>query len=101
MGLNNLITIEQNNIDKKKKIEIRKIISSMKTKIEYLDIKKVDANKFTGDFYGLLNVYNIPRLLWFEIMALNDIKSSSSFDGKLYRIKIFDIEVMKKILRIP
>lgn len=51
-----------------------------------------------GDLYGLLNVYGIPQDLFWITMRLNNLHSTTDYNGELGIIYIPSIDHIEKIL---
>ena len=66
--------------------------------ITTIRIDPVTANRYIGDFYGLLhNVLNIPNVAYYINMRINNIHSSLDYDGFL-DIKIINSEIIETII---
>lgn len=56
--------------------------------LRIVSIKGSDAEKYRGDFYGLLDFLGISKNSQYVSLRMNGMRSSSDFDGLLVEIKI-------------
>lgn len=52
------------------------------------DIIPLMAERYKGDFYGLLAHYNVNHNYFYIIMRLNNMNSSDDYDGSVLSIKL-------------
>jgi len=60
------------------------------------ELKNNEADKYIFDFNGLLNSLNVPEKYWYVHMRLNNLKSSTDYNGA-NRIFLVDMEYLNGI----
>lgn len=58
------------------------------SKTKYISVTGLQAEKYKGDFHGLLNYLAIDKKLHYLITRMNNLYSSSDYDGELLSIMI-------------
>lgn len=72
--------------------------SDLDKNVNSVNIDPVDANRYKGNFYGLLkNVLNVPNSAIYFNMLINGYTSSLGYEGSL-QVKIIDANIAQKIL---
>jgi len=66
------------------------------TAIAVKEVPKVINNVYIGDFYGLLQYFNIPANLWTPHLLINGFLSNTDYKGET-SIKVIQYEVLNKI----
>lgn len=70
-----------NFVDPQFRVMIESMITSSKN-IKTIAVDKIDAYRYQGDFYGLLeNVLNIPKEVHFVYGLMNNIYNPTRYDG--------------------
>lgn len=59
--------------------------------VKYINISPVMGAKYRGDYYGLLNELRVPPDLYYPILRINNLDSSSNYDGKTLEVIIPDL----------
>jgi len=71
--------------------------------VDDIHVEVLDSNTcsyFKGDFAGLLNKLRVPIILHGMTMSLNNIRSSSSYDGRKLDIKLYNLELLGSLINI-
>ena len=53
---------------------------------EYLDMTPEDGERYEGDLRGLLQARGYPLELMMAIVALNNLESSTDYDGRIIKV---------------
>jgi len=64
------------------------------------DVNGSDSYKYRFDFTGLLLSYNIPLEFHYPTMLVNNVPSSTLYDGKPFKLKIVSLEKMTHYLEL-
>jgi hypothetical protein len=71
-----------------------------KTTTDVVSITGLDAEKYKGDLYGLLLFLGIERKYHFLVMRMNDMVSSSDYDGLRDSLRIPNISEASAIIQL-
>lgn len=55
---------------------------------------------FVGDFYGLLHSFKIPSQFHFVTMRVNNLLSSSDYDGSFDKVVVPDLSLVESLLKV-
>ena len=61
------------------------------------NVNKLDAYKFRGDFFSLLNTLGIPPYMHVPTLYLNDLSNSEDYNGGVYDFKVYTMSTTEKI----
>lgn len=65
-----------------------------------LGITQNEADKFKGDFHGLLLTKQVQPHLWWLFTVLNGLNCSTDYDGSFLDVKTPDIDYLEKLVSI-
>lgn len=65
-----------------------------------LDVSQNEADKYKGDFHGLLLTKQVQSHLWWLFTVLNGLTCSTDYDGTMLEIITPDIDYLEKLVSI-
>lgn len=65
-----------------------------------IDVSQNEADKFVGDFHGLLLTKQVQSHLWWLFTILNGLNCSTDYDGGFLDIRTPDIDYLEKLVSI-
>lgn len=65
-----------------------------------LDISQNEADKFKGDFHGLLLTKQVQSHLWWLFTVLNGLNCSTDYDGDMLEVITPDTDYLEKLVSI-
>ena len=63
-------------------------------------VEPLQADKYTGDFFGLLDYLRVGKKYHFVVMRVNGLYSSGDFDGEMQSVLIPPLDEVNKIFTI-
>ena len=65
-----------------------------------IHVEGLDADRFTGDFYGLLVETSVDRRYHYTVLKVNGLLSSSDYDGKQQALVLPSMAAMDRVFTL-